>query len=284
MTAVAPSPTAGILAADGSAMVHALVYHHAVPQVPLEEFADFVEPIRTEEGQVQDWHLSMRKLLAHRDAPVHELWTAFGAWRRSYVKERVVGDLATVHAFLAWADHRTDVSALHVLNLRNARVEAGLTPTVAFQVGEAEAACRAARDTGLGVTTPQRPGLVRGFCLGDEPLLLLADRGTAVSAVRGGLDLVDPTLAGGPEHLLVHGWVVASDGVTAVADEGTVELGTARGGRLLAQLAPGCEHVAVLEVPLLSVFGPLLLALREAATTASADLLPLYVRTGPSAH
>lgn len=284
MTAVAPSPSAGLLAGEGSAMVHALVYHHAVPQQPPAALADLLQPVRTDDGQVQDWQLSMGTLLAHRERPVHDVWSSFAAWRRTYVTERVVGDLATVHSFLAWADHRTDVSALHVLNLRNARVEPGTTPTVAYQVAEAEAACRAGGDLGLGVSVPQRPGLVRGFCVGDEPVLLLADRGAEVSATRTGLDLVDPDLAGSRRHLLVHGWVVASDGVTAVTDDGPVELGTARGGRLLAQIAPGCEHAAVGPVPLLSVFGPLLLALREAATTASADLLPLYVRTGPPVH
>ncbi len=284
MTAVAPSPSAGILAGDGAAMVHAFVYHHAVPQQPPADFADLAEPIRSADGSVQDWQLSMRKLLAHRDAPVHDVWARFAAWRRTYVAERVVGDRATVRAFLAWADHRTDVSSLHVLDLHTGRVEPAITPTVAFQVGEAEAACRAADETGLGVSVPQRPGLVRGFLVGDEPVLLLADgRGSAVSAVPAGIDLVDPALPGGPAHLLVHGWLTTPDGVTAVTDEGPVELGASSGGRLLAAVAPGCAQVAVAPAPLASIFGPLFLGLREAATMASADLLPLYVRTG-AAH
>lgn len=281
MISPAASPSAGVLAHNGAAMVHALVYHHDTPQEAPAAFAELVDPVRAEGAGIQDWHLSLRKLLAHRGDDIHDIWTTFATWRRTFVADRLVGDLATVHAFLDWADRVTDVTALHALNLGSARIEAKVAPTVAWQVLQAETICRARGCTGLGVSVPQRAGLVRGFVTGDEPLLLLADRDASVAAVASGIELSDPSL---PARLLVHGWLVGSDGVTAITDEGPVELGNSIGGRLLAQVAPGVAHASVGPAPLTAVFSGLFLALRESAQLAASDHVPLFIRTGPPGH
>ena len=281
MTSAAVS-TAGILAGNGSAIVHALVYHRPVPQVAPASFADLLDSEQADDGSIQDWQLSLRKLLAHRDDHVHDVWSSFSTWRRTYVAERVVGDVATVRSFLAWADKVTDVTALHALNLPKVSIEAKLAPKVAWQAHEAEKVCRQRGENGLGVTVPQHAGLVRGFVVGDDAVLLLSDRGATISAVRDGLLVVDPALDS-PPSMLVHGWVVDGHGVTAISDEGPVQLGNSRAGRLLAQVAPGVAQASVSPAPLSSVFNGLFVALRESATTAASDHVPLHFRTGPAA-
>ncbi len=275
--AVAPSD--GVLAAGGAAMVHALVFHHPVPQDPPAEFTELVDPLPARDGTVADWRLGVGKLLGRRDEHVHDVWSAFSAWRRTYVAERVIGDRAGVRAFLGWADQVGDASLLHALNLDNTRIEPKVVPRMAWQATELAAACRRRAEQGLGISVPQRPGLVRGFVVGAEPLLVLADRGATVSATADGLTLVDPTL-GPAAPLLVHGWSVDARGVTAVTDEGPRELGTARSGRLLALVAPGVAHASVAPVPLTSVFSGIFVGLREAAELAAADHAPLWIRTG----
>jgi hypothetical protein len=270
----------GILSGDGTAMVHALVFHHPTPQQPPELLTELVDPIHDQNGRIQDWQLSMRKLLAHRDEHVHDVWSTFGTWRRTYVADRVIGDVATVRAFMAWADSVRNVQTLHPLNLGDACIDAKTVPRVAWEVHEVELACRARADVGLGISVPQRPGLVRGFVVSDEPLLVLAEKGASVSAVRTGLAVRQTESHDAPEVLLVHGWVVDADGVTAISDEGPVPLGGTAGGRLLTRIAPGVANASVGPAPLASVFSGLMLGLRESAQLATSDHIPLWIRRG----
>ena len=211
---------------------------------------------------------------------MHDVWSSFTAWRRTYVSERVVGDVAAVSAFLHWADRVIDVSALHALNLPRTKIESRAAATVAWQAHNARDICRQRGEVGVAVSVPQRQGIVRGFVV-DEPVLLLSDRGTEIWAVADGLEVVDPTLEDGPTKMLVHGWLVDGAGVTALTDEGPIGLGNSRGGRLLCQVAPGVVHAAVGPAPLASIFNGLFDAVEATANQASADHLPLYVRIGP---
>lgn len=267
-------------------MVHALVYHHPTPQTAPAPFDHLADAIHAEDGSVLDWQLSLRKLLSHRDEHVHDVWSTFATWRRTFVADRLLGDRATVRAFIKWADKVSDVSLLHALNLDNACIEAKMAPRVLWQVQQAETVCRRRADVGLGISVPQHPGLVRGFVVGDEPLLVLADQEVEVRALRNGLQVIDPsvTLSALPSEVLVHGWLVDSEGVTAITDEGPVSLGHSRGGRLLMQVAPGCVHASAGPAPLTAVFSVLFEALRDSAGLASSDRVPLYIRTGPSGH
>jgi hypothetical protein len=266
----------GILSGDGTAMVHALVYHHPTPEQPPPALADLVEPVPGTTEDNRDWQLSMRQLLAHRDEHVHDVWSAFTTWRRGYVADRVLGDVATVRAFLRWADTVRDVTTLHPMNLLNACIPVKSAARVAFEVHEVEKAARERGELGLGITVPQRSGLVRGFVLEAEPLLVLADDHAAVYALPDGLRLTSPDM----QPLLVHGWLVEADGVSAISDEGPVPLGGAAAGRLLVQIAPGVANASVGPVPLRSVFSGLMLGLRESAELASIDRIPLWIRTG----
>jgi hypothetical protein len=269
-------PMKGILAGDGTAMVHALVYHHPTPDSPPPALADIVDPVEGTGGQPGDWQLSMRKLLAHRDEHVHDVWSTFANWRATFVADRVLGDVATVHAFVSWAATVGEVGTLHALNLASSRVDWKNTPRVAFETHQIELASRKRGDQGLGITVPQRSGIVRGFVVGDEPLLLLGDGSASMCAVRDGLEIVDPK---GPS-LLVHGWVLDADGLTAISDEGPVNLAMTAGGRLLALLAPGIANASVGPALLCSIFANLMIGLQESANLAASDHIPLWIRTG----
>jgi hypothetical protein len=274
MTSHVIVPSAGVLSGDGAAIVHALVYHHPTPNTPPDSLAELVDPIRGSDGGVHDWRLSPEKLLAHRDDHVNDMWSRFTAWRRTYVVERALGDLALVRSFLKWAEQVTDVGACLPLTMPRAQIEPKVTGRLLWVVHQAEVACNAASETGVGITAPDRKGLVRGFVVGDQRQLLLADDGAEVYAVRSGLEINDP------KPLLVHGWVVEADGVTVISDEGPVTLGTARGGRLLAQVAPGVAQASVGSVPLTDVFAPLWEALCELAKRAKSDRVPLWIHRG----
>lgn len=273
-------PMSGLLAGNGTAMVHALVYHHATPDAPPAALAELVDPLGGADGQPGDWQLSMRKLLAHRDEHVHDVWSTFSAWRRTYVADRVLGDLATVRSFVAWAETIGDVQSLHPLNLPTARVEWKNAPRMAWQAQQIEAASRARGDLGLAITNPGRPGIVRGFVVGDEPVLLLEERGASVSAVRDGLEIVDPKATALPRTLLVHGWVLDADGLTAISDEGPVSVASSTGGRLLALVAPGVANASVGPAQLCSIFSSLMTSLQDAAQLAASDHVPVWIRTG----
>jgi hypothetical protein len=272
-------PETGLLSGGGATNVHGLVYHHPTPQSAPDSLATVVDPIPGDDGRVLDWRLSHGKLLAHRRDDEHDMWSAFAAWRSTYVFDRLLGDVALVKSFLLWADHVTDVTALHALNLPHARIDSKVAPRLVWQLNEAQTALRTRGEMGLGISVPERKGLVRGFVLTQEPLLLLADRGTEVRAVRSGLELIDPSTPSLPPRLLVHGWVVAeAGGVTAITDGGPVQLGNSRGGRLLASVAPGIARASVGATTLTSVFSGFCVALREVAQLAATDRQRLWIR------
>jgi hypothetical protein len=270
----------GLLAGNGTAMVHALVFHHPTPQQTPPGFAELANPVPGADGRIQDWQLSMRKLLANRGEHVHDVWSSFAMWRHTFVADRVLGDVATVTSFLRWADGVCDVSTLHPLNLGSACIPAKAAARVAWQAHESEVACRQRGEAGLGVTVPQRAGLVRGFVLQDKPVLVLGDGEAAVSAVATGLEVANLRAGSAPATLLVQGWVVDAGGVTAISAEGPVPMGGTTGGRLLARVVPGVANASVGPATLSAIFSGLLVGLRECAQLAASDLVPLWIRTG----
>lgn len=276
LSRTATIPTAGVLAAGGSTMVHALVHHQPAPPAPPPVLADVVDPVHDADGRVRDWRMNLPKLLGQRAESVHDIRHEFVKWRSGFVTESLLGDVATVRAFLQWADHVTDISALRVLGLGAARIDQKTAPRVAWQAHEAAGACRARAESGLGVMSPKRTGVVRGFVVSDGPVLALADARASVTATAAGFELRE----GDAEPLLVHGWVVEPDGVTVITDDGPVSLGNSLGGRLLAQVAPGVSQASAAPVPLTSIFSGLLVHLPEMALLAARDRTSLVISTG----
>lgn len=275
-TRTAATPMTGILASGGSTMVHALVYHQQTPQVPPESLVGVVDPIRNDDGSVRDWRLSVPRLLGQRVEPVYDIKDEFVKWRTGFVTERLLGDVATVRAFLQWAEHLTDITALRVICLPHARIDQKRAPRVAWQAHEAAAACRARAEKGLGVTSPTRTGVVRGFVVGPTPLLVLGQENASVFAVPAGFELHDNDAP----VLLVHGWLVRTDGITVITDNREVALGNSLGGRLLAQVAPGVSQASAVPVPLTSIFSGLLVHLPELALLAARNGTSLLISAG----
>jgi hypothetical protein len=271
------TPTAGVLASGGSAMVRALVYFHAVPENVPEALTDVVEPVHDTDGTLRDWRLHLPSLLRREGGAteLHGLRRLFVEWRSGYVSDSLLGDVATVRAFVRWGDRLLDVSALHVLNLPECRVDAKAAPRVAFQARAAAKIARSSHEQCLGITSPQRTGIVRGFVLADTPLVVLETDRARICATRQGLKLFEMR-HGEPEgeEITVRGWVVGTDGVRAYTDSGEVALGTSVRGRLLAHVAPGVDQASVSMVPLTTLFSGLFVSLPEMAM--------LTVRNGTS--
>jgi hypothetical protein len=261
------TPTAGVLAGGGSAMVRALVYFHAVPENVPEALADVAEPVHDADGTLRDWRLHLPSLLGGEGTTeLHALRRLYLEWRSGYVSDGLLGDVATVRAFVRWGDRLLDISALHVLNLPECRIDAKAATRVAFQAREAAKIARNSREQCLGITSPQRTGIVRGFVLHDTPLVVLETDRARICATRDGLKLYEMR-HGEPEgqELTVRGWVVGTDSVTVYTDSGEVELGTSIRGRLLAHTAPGVYQASVGMLPLTTLFSGLFVSLPEMA-------------------
>ncbi len=270
-----PAPT-GILSGDGATLVRALVYHHPTPEVVPAAFTGVVEPVRDVDSAIHDWRLCLRKLVASGDTQAHDIWATFSAWRRSYVTERYVGDVATMRAFLHWAEPLCEVESLGRMVLPKTRIDSKTALHAAWELHEAATACRERGEEGLGVSVPQRARLARGFVLGDEPLLVLADGGATLHADASGFRLADPSLP----SMVVHGWRTEGGEVTALTDDGSVPLDSSAGSHLLVEVAPGAAEASVQQVPLTDVFDGLFTNLRQMAKLAAADHAPLFIRRG----
>ena len=257
-------------------MVHALVHHRPAPSAPPPTLASIVDPVLDTDGTVRDWRMNLPRLLSQHAESVHDLRHEFVKWRSAFVTESLIGDMATVRAFLQWADHVTDISALKVIGLGHARIDQKVAPRVAWQAHEAAVACRARGELGLGVTSPARTGVVRGFVVSGGPVLVLADAHASVTATTPGFEVRDD----GAEPLCARGWVVESDGVTVITEHGQVALGNSLGGRLLAQVAPGVTQASAAPVPLTSIFSGLFVNLPEMALLAARDRTSLLISTG----
>jgi signal transduction histidine kinase len=156
-------------------------------------------------------------------------------WRSSYVTERLIGDVATVRAFIDWADRHCDVSALHGLRLAEAHFSPHTVMRVARQASEAADLCRRLGENGLGLLGGERLGLVRGFVTSLGPVNVLTDRHASVIAGADGLTVYD-NIAG---KFNVTGWREDERGVVATSPEGEVTLGHGHAARLLQKMAPG---------------------------------------------
>jgi hypothetical protein len=257
-------------------MVHALVHHRPAPTAPPSALASIVDPVLDADGAVRDWRMNLPRLLGQRAESVHDLRYEFVKWRSAFVTESLLGDMASVRAFLQWADHVTDVSALKVIALGHARIDQKVAPRVAWQAHEAAVACRARSEFGLGVMSPKRTGVVRGFVVSDAPVLVLADAHASVTATAAGFEVREDD----GEPIRARGWVVESDGVTVITDEGQISLRNSLGGRLLAQVAPGVSQASAAPAPLTSVFSGLLVNLPEMALLAARNRTALLISTG----
>jgi hypothetical protein len=267
MTATEVTPTDGLLAAGGTANLHAIVHCGPVPRSAPPAFADVSEPIRGEDGETKDWRLTTAASTDQR--------IAFAQWRSNFITERILGDVASVRSFIRWADHHLDISAIHVLTLGACQLEPSSLARAEFQARRAEELLRQRGETGLGITSPQRHGLLRGFALDDQPVLLLAGGGASISAVRDGIEVRQDG-----RTAVITQWHVQDGQVTArTADGQEVSYGGSAAARLLCRLAPVVEDAQATTVPLATIYAGLLLHLRDLCHVAGTDQVPLMVTT-----
>jgi len=257
----------GVLADGGTAVVRLFVFTGPVPQQAPPQFASLLEPERRNDGTVVDWHFSADATSADRER--------LRAWRSGYVTERLIGDVATVRAFVDWADRHCDVSALHGLRLAEAHFSPHSVMRVARQATEAADLCRRLGENGLGLLGGERLGLIRGFVTSGGPVNVLTDRHASVTASVDGLTVDDQVFG----KLNVTGWREDERGVVATTSEGEVVLGTGYAARLLQKMAPGYESVSVHPVPLTRIFAELIGFLPEMAREAAYSHTELLAHT-----
>lgn len=265
MTAIDVVPTDGLLAAGGFQMLHGLVQCGAVPQAPPHALDGAVEAVRNDSGEVVDWRLTASAGAEQRIAYVQ--------WRSSFMLERVLGGVAMVRSFLRWAVHHLDVSAIHALTLGECTFQPSTLSRAEFQARRANEVLRSRGDLGIGITSPQRNGLVRGFAVDQAPVLLLAGGGASISAVSQGIEIASDGWRG-----VVTRWTNESGQVSAHAGDEPRELRGAAAS-MLVKLAPGCTEAEAKPMPLATIFAPLLVFLPELAHVAATDRVPLIVKT-----
>jgi hypothetical protein len=257
----------GVLADGGTAVVRLFVFTRPVPQQAPPQLASLLEPERRHDGTVVDWHFSADATPADRER--------LRAWRSSYVAERLIGDVATVRAFIDWADRHCDVSALHGLRLAEAHFSPHSVMRVARQASEAADLCRRLGENGLGLLGGERLGLIRGFVTSLGPVNVLTDRHASVTASTAGLTVYD-SIAGKSN---VTGWREDERGVVATTPDGEVALDNGHAARLLQKMAPGYESVTVHPVPLTRIFAELIGFLPEMAREAANSHTELLAHT-----
>lgn len=119
---------AGGSADPAHATVWLSVHLREIPDEAPPGLRDRLRAVRAADGHVVDW------LPAGTGSDEASTVAGLHEWRRSWCDERAVGDRATVAAFLSWAGHRTDVSALGVLRLAKAEIAADHLPAVCWQM------------------------------------------------------------------------------------------------------------------------------------------------------
>jgi len=161
-----------------------------------------------------------------------------------------------IRAFAAWAERYCGPDNLRTLTLPHVEIGHRASLHLAWRLGELAARCRAGGEYGVGLRTPERAGLIRGFRAAPGDAELLRQGSAAVlatgSGTESGLAVTDPDRGIGPAQ--VRGWRV-SDGTVRIATERAALAVDHRGiGGLLVQLAPGHDEVRVEAATLSAVF------------------------------
>jgi hypothetical protein len=256
-----------MLAGDGPTLIHAAVAHDPAPQAAPASLEGMVVPVRDPNGVVRDWRLASEEQSRVREE--------FARWHEGFVTEAVVGDVSTVRCLRGWGRGRVNLSELGVLQLPHARISPRHARKLAWQLHVAAEECAKDQAYGVGVSAADRSGLVRGFVSQQGPLMLLAEGAAWIAASPNGL--VVHTDAAPDQTLLVRGWLVRDGKVTALTDDGEIELGTSVAGKLLIKVAPGLSDAVVRQVPLTTVFAGMFVTLADMALLAALGNTQLLV-------
>ena len=271
-----PSPPVGVLSAGGDAMMHVLACTASFPTTLPDRWRDLAAPVRDNRDRLIDWRLrpgvnrDTGALAAEEDE--------FRSWRAQFQTERLIGDVATVRAFLDWAVSRLDVSALHPLRLAEGRIDPHDLSRAAWQASKAAALCRASGDLGVGVFAAHRDGMLRGFDCSQDEVTVLANDAATVRAVAEGLRV---TCASHDSEISVTGWQLNADGVQLTTTTGESVQADHGLARLLGAVSIGVSPAAVRPVPLSRVFSGVTSGIAEIARLGDVRHTPLLFSTGP---
>jgi hypothetical protein len=284
-----PSPTSGLLIQTGTAMVWLLAHDH-VPSSPPAQLSKLATPVRDRDGRLIDW-----KFVAPIDstpsehAEVMTAFPTFRQWRAGWAIERAIADAATLELFLAWADHHTDVSSLHVLHLQHGHIDARAVPRAYWQVRQlGERLDRAGN--GLGLLDASTDRTIRALPCSDRAVTLLADPEVELTVRDNALELSarDDTSAREPSArrefrrlTISTGWQVGVDEAVVSTVDGPVRIG--QGSALLRHISAGHEAVRLAAVPMSRLFAPVLASLADITHLAETSHLALHVRHGLAA-
>lgn len=273
----------GVLAGRGEAMVRLYVYPRPLPHVVPEAWRDLAQPVLDRAGNLVDWRFSYPYGDLPDDTRVEDLRYRFRRWRSGFVIDRVAGDAATVTAFVACAEHHSDVGLLHVLRLDEGRIRTHDLSRAAWQAGRAVAAMSASGEIGLGVFAADRGRLVRGFATGRSAVTIVADDATALTATTDSVVVdqrpADSTHGG---RTVLRGWRHADGETLVLTDGGWVPLLDPHAAGMLAAVAPGVAHVRTAPVALSRMFAGLVVSVADMAGVAAAANAELISRTGPA--
>jgi hypothetical protein len=275
--------TAGLLAETGTAMIWLMLHDH-VPDVPPEPLRQFANPVHDRDGELIDWRFRPPQLAdppdVQRDMAAFE---AFRHWRAQWTTERAIADAATVKVFLAWADRHAHVTALHLLSLHHAHIDADAVPRVCWQIAQLRNYLERAGD-GLGILDADRGTVIRGFPpIDDQPLTLLANLDAQLQLVESQLTLATRRHGTGsvePFRIAVKGWQVGDDDVRVITPDGEINIRNAPVAALLTQLSAGHPAIRLAPVPLKTLFAPMLASLTDITRLANTGRAKLYVRRG----
>jgi hypothetical protein len=254
----------GVLSKGGGAMVHLLIsdpaFVHALPQ----RWQAHVAAVRDNHGELIDW-LPVPGLAADEREQFLRL-------RGAYQQERLIADVATVRAFLRWADRHMDVCVLHVLRLPLGRIEPHDLAKACWQATTAGRLARAEAG-GVGVFAAGRPGLLRGFATSTT---LIAAADTSCEVRDGQLWVT----SGSVHELPVSGWVTDAEGVQLTGLDGSSVHADRRLARLLETVSMGTRAVDVRSISLGQVFAGITSGVAEMARLAESRQRPLLINSG----
>ncbi len=279
---------AGALTGPDTSLIHLSVYRIPRPEPPAA-LRNALEPVLDRDGQIRDWRLSATQdsppeggaPAKHRPADIDVL-RSYRQWRSSYVSERILGDVGTLEGLLRWTDRQLDSTVLHAFHLPECKLHFKECLRARSDASRARDLCRNPVHQGLALYLDDHRAPARGFYAGDEPTVIAATSGIKLIATTSELRL-QAELSQTANDTKIIGWRHVEGQCLLSTAEGGEQQADAQVGALLRQLAPAAKKVTVRQLPLTTIFGPLLEPIIDMTGIAIRQQSELQVRRGIAA-
>ncbi len=255
------APIAGLLANGGARPLYLSVCGSAVPPEPPEGLRGTVVPVHDDDGTLVDWRLP--------DSAA-ESQAAFRTWRHGFTEERFIGEKAFVQAFLGWAHHQVNVTALRALLEETRYINFSTALRARSQVANVRRLVSDAGDEGFGIfAPPDHHSPARALLPAQSPTTILATGRSRVTARSDGVILHQHASDGSGTRLNLKEWRLHGDGAdVTVADGTSVRLTDPDSLLLLQSLGRKSAVAALRRAPLHTLAAPVLLALSDVTALA----------------